>query len=89
MAKNIVVCCDGTSNEYGDCKTNVLKLFSVLPKGDPDQVTFYDPVVDRRDSPQAVQGPSEELQDELENPARPPPLYFRRVDPSRFGGRAH
>lgn len=54
MAKNIVVCCDGTSNEYGDCKTNVLKLFSVLPKGDPDQVTFYDPGVGTFSAPAAL-----------------------------------
>ena len=54
MAKNIVVCCDGTSNEYGDCKTNVLKLFSVLPKGDPDQMTFYDPGVGTFSAPAAL-----------------------------------
>jgi len=54
MAKNIVVCCDGTSNEYGDCKTNVLKLFSVLPKGAPDQMTFYDPGVGTFSAPAAL-----------------------------------
>ena len=30
MAKNIVVCCDGTGNEYGDHNSNVVKLYSVL-----------------------------------------------------------
>lgn len=54
MAKNIVVCCDGTSNEYGDRNTNVLKLFSVLPKGDPGQVAFYDPGVGTFSAPAAL-----------------------------------
>jgi hypothetical protein len=29
MARNIVLCCDGTSNEYGDRPTNVLKIYTV------------------------------------------------------------
>jgi uncharacterized protein (DUF2235 family) len=45
MAKNIVVCCDGTGSEYGDHNTNVLKLYSILPKNDGRQATFYDPGV--------------------------------------------
>ena len=28
--KNIVVCCDGTANEFATDKTNVIKLFSAL-----------------------------------------------------------
>lgn len=54
MAKNIVVCCDGTSNEYGDRNTNVLKLFSILPKGDPGQMAFYDPGVGTFSAPAAL-----------------------------------
>jgi len=54
MAKNIVICCDGTSNEYGDRNTNVLKLFSILPKGKPEQVTFYDPGVGTFSAPAAL-----------------------------------
>lgn len=27
--KNIVICCDGTGNDFGDKKSNVVKLFSV------------------------------------------------------------
>jgi len=45
MARNIVVCCDGTGNEYGDNNTNVLKLYSILPKNDAGQIAFYDPGV--------------------------------------------
>src|SRR5438445_9427999 len=30
MAKNIVICCDGTGNEFGDQKSNVVKLYKML-----------------------------------------------------------
>jgi uncharacterized protein (DUF2235 family) len=43
MGKNVVVCCDGTANEFAKDHTNVLKLFRVLDN-DPDrQVAFYHP----------------------------------------------
>src|SRR5262249_30195537 len=42
--KNIVVCCDGTGNEYGKNNTNVVDLYSVARQTDT-QVTFYDPGV--------------------------------------------
>ena len=29
MAKNIIICCDGTSNDFGDKPSNVVKLFSL------------------------------------------------------------
>ncbi len=45
MAKNIVVCCDGTGNEYGHNRTNVLKLYSALDLSSKTQVGFYDPGV--------------------------------------------
>ncbi len=44
MPKNIVICSDGTGNEFGDNNTNVVKLFSVV-KCDQNQVAFYDPGV--------------------------------------------
>jgi uncharacterized protein (DUF2235 family) len=53
MPRNIVVCCDGTGNEYGDRNTNVLKLFSVL-KRDANQVVFYDPGVGTMSAPAAL-----------------------------------
>ncbi|NTG00791.1 DUF2235 domain-containing protein [Agrobacterium rhizogenes] len=40
--KNIVICCDGTSNQFAADKTNVIRLFSTL-KRDADQVVFYHP----------------------------------------------
>jgi len=44
MAKNIVICCDGTGNEINANLSNVLKLFRVVRKT-KDQVVFYDPGV--------------------------------------------
>ena len=45
MAKKIIICCDGTSNDFGDKPSNVVKLFSVLEKGQDSQVVYYDPGV--------------------------------------------
>lgn len=42
--KNIIICCDGTGNEYGDHNTNVVEIYSVAVKSDK-QVTFYGPGV--------------------------------------------
>ncbi|OZC01139.1 T6SS phospholipase effector Tle1-like catalytic domain-containing protein [Rubricoccus marinus] len=44
MSKNVVLCLDGTNNEYGKRNTNVVRLFELLEKDDPDrQAAFYDP----------------------------------------------
>ena len=42
--KNIVICCDGTGNSYGQNNTNVVKVFEAVVK-DSDQIAFYDPGV--------------------------------------------
>jgi uncharacterized protein (DUF2235 family) len=42
--RNLVVCCDGTSNEIGVNISNVLKLYRILEKDDRQRV-FYDPGV--------------------------------------------
>ncbi|MDH5323303.1 MAG: DUF2235 domain-containing protein [Gammaproteobacteria bacterium] len=42
MARNIVICCDGTGNEIGEHQSNVLKLYRVLKK-DATQIVYYDP----------------------------------------------
>jgi len=54
MAKNIVLCCDGTGNEYGDHNSNVVKLYSVLLKDDERQAAFYDPGVGTFSAPEAL-----------------------------------
>ncbi|MGO9169636.1 MAG: DUF2235 domain-containing protein [Candidatus Korobacteraceae bacterium] len=43
MPKNIVICCDGTANEFAEDNTNVVKLFYVLNHDQAKQVTFYHP----------------------------------------------
>lgn len=43
MSKNIVVCCDGTANQFAMDKTNVVKLFYTLHVDPSRQVTFYHP----------------------------------------------
>jgi uncharacterized protein (DUF2235 family) len=44
VAKNIVICCDGTGNQINDQLSNVLKLYRILRKSD-DQLVYYNPGV--------------------------------------------
>lgn len=44
MSKNIVICCDGTSNEFGDRKSNVVKLYKTLICNQ-EQIAYYHPGV--------------------------------------------
>lgn len=44
MPKNIVICCDGTGNEFGTQKSNVVKLYKMLIC-DTTQATYYHPGV--------------------------------------------
>jgi len=42
MAKNIVICADGTGNKFCDTNTNVLRLYSVLDLTNPArQIAYY------------------------------------------------
>jgi len=45
MAKNLIVCCDGTANEFTRDRTNVVKLFYTLIKDPIAQAVFYHPGV--------------------------------------------
>jgi uncharacterized protein (DUF2235 family) len=53
MPKNIVVCCDGTGNEFGDRNSNVVKLYSTLIIDGQNQVGYYHPGVGTMGSPTA------------------------------------
>jgi hypothetical protein len=44
MARNIVVCCDGTGNEYGSENSNVVKLYWTLSTAN-QQTAYYHPGV--------------------------------------------
>jgi len=43
MPKNIVVCCDGTANEFAQDRTNVIKLSYTLEHGSGRQIVYYHP----------------------------------------------
>ena len=43
MPKNVVVCCDGTANQFARDNTNVVKLFSVLRQDPATQAAYYHP----------------------------------------------
>ena len=42
MRRKIVVCCDGTGNQYGTANSNVVKLYSTL-SSDDKQIAYYHP----------------------------------------------
>jgi len=43
MFRNIVICCDGTANEFAKDRTNVIKLYSALVQDTDAQVAYYHP----------------------------------------------
>ena len=44
MAKNIIICCDGTGNEFSTHNTNVVNTYQATVRNN-EQVAFYDPGV--------------------------------------------
>ena len=44
MTKNIVICCDGTKNEFGQQNSNVVKLYKTLVCSE-SQIAYYHPGV--------------------------------------------
>src|SRR5712692_882400 len=55
MAKNIVICCDGTGNEFGESKSNVVNLYKLLVHDD-SQVAYYHPGVGTMGARSALTG---------------------------------
>jgi uncharacterized protein (DUF2235 family) len=43
MPRNLVICCDGTANEFAVDRTNVVKLYYTLEHDSPTQIAFYSP----------------------------------------------
>src|SRR5215813_15080371 len=43
--KHIVICCDGTGNEYGDANSNVVKLYQALQQTPNQLIAYYHPGV--------------------------------------------
>jgi uncharacterized protein (DUF2235 family) len=54
MPKNIIVCCDGTANEFSKNQTNVVKLYSTLIQDPGLQATFYHPGLGTMEPPGAL-----------------------------------
>ena len=54
MPKNIVICIDGTGNEFGNRNSNVIKLYSALVIDDSRQVAYYHPGLGTMGSPNAL-----------------------------------
>jgi Uncharacterized alpha/beta hydrolase domain (DUF2235) len=52
MPKNIVICCDGTGNAYGECNSNVVNLYSTLIVNEK-QAAYYHPGVGTMGAPAA------------------------------------
>ena len=45
MPRNLVVCCDGTNNQFGPENTNVVRLVQVIQHSPQTQLVYYDPGV--------------------------------------------
>ena len=43
MGRNIVVCFDGTNNEYAATNTNVVKTYAMVDRTGDDQLAYYQP----------------------------------------------
>ena len=52
--KNVVLCCDGTANEFAQDRTNVVKLFYTLVHRPSEQVAYYHPGVGTMEPPGAL-----------------------------------
>ncbi len=60
VPRNLVLCLDGTGNEYGEANTNVVKLYSVLQKNE-QQIAYYDPGIGTFSAPAALSTPARKI----------------------------
>ena len=56
MSKNVVLCCDGTANEFAPDRTNVVKLYYALVQDPTRQVVSYHPGLGTMEAPGALTG---------------------------------
>lgn len=45
MARNLILCCDGTNKQFGPENTNVVRLIQALDRDPTKQLLYYDPGV--------------------------------------------
>jgi uncharacterized protein (DUF2235 family) len=57
MGKNVVLCCDGTNNEFGAANTNVIKIYQALVHDPPRQLLYYHPGLGTMGAPNALTPP--------------------------------
>ncbi|MBB6413804.1 T6SS phospholipase effector Tle1-like catalytic domain-containing protein [Mesorhizobium sangaii] len=55
-SRNLVICCDGTSNQFSEDRTNVAKLCRILRKDRDRQLVYYHPGVGTKAPPGFVTG---------------------------------
>ena len=53
MPKKVVICCDGTGNEFGGQNSNVVKLYGCLIVDGKQQIAYYHPGVGTMGAPAA------------------------------------
>lgn len=52
MPKNIIICCDGTGNQFSkEENSNIVRLYAALDKTRTDQIVYYDPGVGTMSDP--------------------------------------
>ncbi|MEY9543204.1 uncharacterized protein (DUF2235 family) [Bradyrhizobium diazoefficiens] len=56
MGRNIVLCCDGTANEFATDRTNVVKLCYALIQDPTRQIVYYHPGLGTMEPPGALTG---------------------------------
>lgn len=54
MPKNVVLCCDGTANEFAQDRTNVVKMYFTLARDSTRQVAYYHPGLGTMEPPGAL-----------------------------------
>jgi uncharacterized protein (DUF2235 family) len=54
MPKNVVLCCDGTANEFAEDRTNVVKLFFTLERDRSRRIAYYHPGLGTMEPPGAL-----------------------------------
>src|SRR4051794_41168991 len=54
MPRNLVICCDGTNNQFGPENSNVVRLIQVLDRAPAAQRLYYDPGVGTLPEPGAL-----------------------------------
>jgi len=45
MGKNIVICCDGTGNQFSKSNTNIVEIYRLVENNTERQIAYYDPGV--------------------------------------------